>query len=75
MSGYTDGLYDKNINYDRDLMDARKKQREYNTNEAIQNLEKINTNLNNNCYLCRSLWKKSYFDHFFFLYIYMMFEP
>ena len=47
MGGYTDGLYDRNRNYDRDLIDAKRRQREHNTNEAIENLAKINANLSN----------------------------
>ena len=44
---YTGGLYDRNRNYDRNLIDEKRRQREHNTNEAIQNLAKINAGLSN----------------------------
>ena len=37
---------DYNKNYEKDLIDERRRQREYNTNEAIKNLAKINADLN-----------------------------
>ena len=43
--GKTDGYFlDGNRNYEKDLNEQKKRQREYNTNEAIQNLAKINAN-------------------------------
>ena len=43
----TDGYFiDGNRNYERDLIEEKKRQREINTNEAIQNLAKINANKN-----------------------------
>ena len=39
--------YDKNRSRERDMLDERRRQREYNTNEEIQNLAKINENKNN----------------------------
>ena len=44
---YNNALIDKNRNYDQNLIDEKRKQREYNTNEAIQNLAKINAGLSN----------------------------
>ena len=44
-NGY--GLFDRNRNYDRELIDAKRRQREYNTNEALQNLARINAGLSN----------------------------
>ena len=41
------GLYDRNRNYDRNLIDEKRRQREYNTNEAIQNLARINAGMSN----------------------------
>ena len=43
---YTNGLYDKNRNYDRDMIEAKRRQRENNINEASQNLAKIKAELN-----------------------------
>ena len=43
----SDGFFDGNRNYEKNLIEERKKQREYNTNEAIQNLAKINAGLSN----------------------------
>ena len=40
-------LFDDNRNYERDLIDERRRQREYNTNEAIQNLARINAEQSN----------------------------
>ena len=37
---------DYNKNYEKDLIDERRRKREYNTNEAIKNLAKINADLN-----------------------------
>jgi hypothetical protein len=42
---YSYGLIDKNRNYDRDLIEAKRRQREYNTNEASQNLARLNAEL------------------------------
>ncbi len=44
---YNNALIDKNRNYDKQLIDEKRRQREYNTNEAIQNLAKINAGLSN----------------------------
>ena len=44
---YNSGLYDRNRNYDQNKIDEKRRQREYNTNEAIQNLAKINAGLSN----------------------------
>ena len=44
---YNNALYDRNRNYDRNLIDEKRRQREYNTNEAIQNLAKINAGMSN----------------------------
>ena len=44
---YNNALIDKNRNYDKNLIDEKRRQREYNTNEAIQNLAKINAGLSN----------------------------
>ena len=42
----SDGLFqDGNRNYERKIIEDKKRQREYNTNEAIQNLAKINAGL------------------------------
>ena len=41
------GLYDRNRNRERDLIDERRRQREHNANEAYQNLARINANLSN----------------------------
>ena len=41
------GLYDRNRNHERDLIDERRRQREHNANEAYQNLARINANLSN----------------------------
>ena len=42
----TDGFFqDDKGNYEKDIINERRKQREYNTNEAIQNLAKINAGL------------------------------
>ena len=46
-SDYTSGLYDRNRNYDKNLIDEKRRQRERNQNEAIQNLAKINAGLSN----------------------------
>ena len=40
-------LIDKNRNYDRDLIDERRRQREKNTNDAYQNLAKIKAGMSN----------------------------
>ena len=42
---YNNALYDRNRIYDRNLIDEKRRQREYNTNEAIQNLAKIKEGL------------------------------
>ena len=42
---YSYGLLDRNRNYDKDLIEAKRRQREYNTNEAAQNLAKLNAEL------------------------------
>ena len=44
---YTNALFDNNRNRERDMLDERRRQREHNTNEAIQNLAKINEALSN----------------------------
>ena len=44
---YNSGLYDRNRNYDQNLINEKRRQRENNTNEAIQNLAKINAGLSN----------------------------
>ena len=41
------GLYDRNRDHDRDLINEKRRQREHNTNEAFQNLARINANLSN----------------------------
>jgi len=41
-SPYPSALYDRNRNYDRNLIEEKRRQREHNTNEAIKNLGKIN---------------------------------
>ena len=46
-SDYTNGLIDRNRNYDKNLIDEKRRQREHNQNEAIQNLAKINAGLSN----------------------------
>ena len=45
--GFPEALYDKNRNREKELIDERRRQREHNTNEAIQNLAKINAGLSN----------------------------
>ena len=44
---YTKGLYDKNRIYDLNKIDEKRRQREFNTNEAFQNLAKINAGMSN----------------------------
>ena len=41
------GLYDRNRDHDRDLINEKRRPREHNTNEAFQNLARINANLSN----------------------------
>ena len=43
----TNALIDKNREYDRDLIDEKRRQRERNQNDAYQNLAKINAGLSN----------------------------
>ena len=40
-------LIDKNRNYDRDLINEKRRQREKNINDAYQNLAKINAGMSN----------------------------
>ena len=42
----SNGFFTDGMNSDQKLLDERRRQREYNTNEAIQNLAKINAGLN-----------------------------